>query len=139
MSSPRAVLECHVWRDMGKTRGLKDRKPFTQRVVQQATNVRLQSVVALKVDPFRVYAVGAASVPLLEVPLGLTFWYDLLDSQRLFVKFRDILETKLSEQRFCSWKREEITKGQIVRLRSMEDHILVLAAVNFSLFTSASN
>jgi hypothetical protein len=51
---------------------LKDRKPFTQRVVQQATTVQLLSVVALKVDLFRVYAMGAASVPLLEVPLGLT-------------------------------------------------------------------
>jgi len=88
-----------------KARGLKDRKPFTQRVgqqvtnvrvVQQGTNVRLHSAVALKVDPFRVYAMGAASVPLLEVPLGLTFWYGLLDYQRLFVKFRDILETTLS-------------------------------------------
>lgn len=72
---------CHVWRDMDKN----DSKAFTQRVVQQATNVRLRSVVALKVDPFRVYAMGAAPVPLLEVPLGLTFWYGLLDCQRLFV------------------------------------------------------
>jgi hypothetical protein len=79
-----------------KARGLKDRKPFTQRVVQQAANVRLHTVVALKVNPFRVYAMGAAFVPLLELPLGLTFWYGLLDYQRLFMKFRDILETTLS-------------------------------------------
>jgi hypothetical protein len=39
---------------------------------------------------------GAAPVPLLEVPLRLTFWYGLLDYQRLFMKFRGILETTLS-------------------------------------------
>jgi hypothetical protein len=75
---------------------LQDRKPFTQRVVQQAINVWLRNVVALKVDPFRVYAMGAASVPLLEVPLELTLWYGLLDYQRLFLNFRDTLETTLS-------------------------------------------
>jgi len=56
-----------------KARGLKDWKPFTQRVVQQTSNVWLHSPVALKVDPFRVYVMGAACLPLLEVPLGLTF------------------------------------------------------------------
>ena len=40
---------------------------------------------------------------------------------------------------FCSWERDEITRGQIMRGRSMEDHIHVLAAVNFSGFSSARN
>jgi hypothetical protein len=40
---------------------------------------------------------------------------------------------------FLFWKQEEITRGQIMRVRRMEDHIHVLAAADFCGLPSMSN